>query len=249
MIFAQTDHKIRCEWGLNGTRWLAPISDAVILVDVLSFSTSVSIAAGRGATVFPYAGSVEDLPGFAASVNAQVAGRRREGASSLSPASMTRLAPGTRLVLPSPNGSTLSLATGDTPTFAGCLRNSRAVAAAALAYGPQVAVIPGGERIRSRDGSGHTLSLRFALEDLLGAGSILFHLREGAGAVAALSPEAQAAATLYESMRAQVGALVAGCGSGLELIQKGYEEDVALAAEVDVDDWAPILRGGAYVSA
>ena len=38
MTFDQSAFDIRCEWGTNGVRKLAPISDAIIIVDILSFS-------------------------------------------------------------------------------------------------------------------------------------------------------------------------------------------------------------------
>lgn len=47
MYFGQGDVDIRCEWGLAGVEALSPTSDVVIIVDVLSFSTSVDIAAVR----------------------------------------------------------------------------------------------------------------------------------------------------------------------------------------------------------
>jgi 2-phosphosulfolactate phosphatase len=39
--------------GENGVRHLAPTSDALIIVDVLSFSTEVVVAVGRGDLVYP----------------------------------------------------------------------------------------------------------------------------------------------------------------------------------------------------
>ena len=55
MTFDQSEFDVRCEWGEHGVHQLAPISDAVIIVDVLSFSTCVAIATGRGAILFPSA--------------------------------------------------------------------------------------------------------------------------------------------------------------------------------------------------
>ena len=43
---------LRCEWGPRAVAALAPISDVVIVVDVLSFSTCVDIAVARGAKVY-----------------------------------------------------------------------------------------------------------------------------------------------------------------------------------------------------
>jgi 2-phosphosulfolactate phosphatase len=40
--------QVHLEWGVTGARLAAERGDAVVVVDVLSFSTSVTIAAGRG---------------------------------------------------------------------------------------------------------------------------------------------------------------------------------------------------------
>ena len=54
MYFDQGSFDIRCEWGMEGLKELLLDSRAVVIVDVLSFSTSVDIAAGNGALVYPY---------------------------------------------------------------------------------------------------------------------------------------------------------------------------------------------------
>jgi 2-phosphosulfolactate phosphatase len=54
MIYNQAEFDIRCEWGLQGVSQLAPISDVIIIVDILSFSTSVEIATNNGAIIYPY---------------------------------------------------------------------------------------------------------------------------------------------------------------------------------------------------
>ena len=165
MFFDQREFDIRCEWGEPGVAALAPISDAVIIVDVLSFSTSVEIAARNGALVFPYRWRDDRAVGFAAAVQAVLAEPRRTvGSYSLSPASLLDIQPGTRLVLPWPNGATLTLAARPTPVFVGCLRNAAAVAAAARQLGPKIAVIAAGERWPGDH------SLRPCVEDPIGAG-------------------------------------------------------------------------------
>ncbi|WP_228376923.1 hypothetical protein [Chryseobacterium vrystaatense] len=47
MIYNQQEFEIRMEWGLKGAEMLAPVSDVMIIVDVLSFSTCVDIATQR----------------------------------------------------------------------------------------------------------------------------------------------------------------------------------------------------------
>jgi len=47
ITFDQLEFDIRFEWGEHGVTTLAPISDVVIIVDVLSFSTSVELPARR----------------------------------------------------------------------------------------------------------------------------------------------------------------------------------------------------------
>ncbi len=235
MTFDEPAFDLRCEWGEHGVAALAPISDAVIIVDVLSFSTSVSIAVQRGATVFPYRWNDQRAADFAASVQAELAApRRAAGRYSLSPASLLSIPPGTRLVLPSPNGATLSLAARPTPVLAGCLRNARAVALAAQAYGPKIAVIPAGERWPDDH------SLRPASEDLIGAGAILSYLP------GRLSPEAASAVAAFQAARPRLGEHLRQCASGQELIERGFADDVRLASELDVGDAAPILTGGAF---
>ncbi len=227
--------EIRCEWGFRGVTSLAPVSDAVIIVDVLSFSTAVTMAVSRGVTVLPYRWKDASAREFAGKMHAELAGSRSEGGVSLSPASMQHVTPGSRIVLPSPNGSTLSLATGSTPTFAGCLRNAKSVADAAMKCGSRIAVIPAGERWPEDD------SLRPALEDLLGAGAIIGYL------TGTLSPESRAAREMFYACKNYLGWYLYECLSGQELVERGFSDDIGLCGELNADSCAPFLKDGMYV--
>ena len=232
MFFEQSGYDICCEWGEQGVAVLAPISDVVIVVDVMSFSTCVDIAVSRGAIVYPYRWKDMSSLEFAKPIDAEVAGSRGKARYSLSPASLVDIPEGTRLVLPSPNGSTLTLATGSTPTLTGCLRNCRAVAEAAMGYGPRIAVIPAGERWP--DGT-----LRPAFEDWVGAGAIIGRL-EGSR-----SPEAQAAVASCHTAD-DLARILRDCSSGKELIAMGFGSDIDLISQVDVSAIVPVFRDDAY---
>lgn len=238
MVFDQRGYDIRCEWGGRGVTALAPISDVVVVVDVLSFSTSVDIAVNRGAIVYPYRGKLDEADEYAASLGAKLADpRRSDTAYSLSPESLMGVPEGTRIVLPSPNGSTLSLAAQPGPVLAGCLRNARATAEAASRCGPRIAVIPAGERWKD-DGS-----LRPSIEDWIGAGAIIESLSGSA------SPEAEIAVAAFRAVRPRLAEVVRQCISGQELVERGFERDVYLASQWNVSDRAAALVDGAYVRA
>jgi 2-phosphosulfolactate phosphatase len=64
--FDQAEYDLRCEWGLEGLLALEATSDAVVIVDVLSFSTAVDIALSKGASVLPYRWKDDSAKRFAA---------------------------------------------------------------------------------------------------------------------------------------------------------------------------------------
>lgn len=236
MIFDQSEFDLRCEWGQQGVTQLACVSDVVVIVDILSFSTCVEIATNNGATIFPYQWKDRSAQDYAKSVQAELASSKRTSNNgySLSPTSLTKITAGTKLVLPSPNGSFLTLRTGTTPTLAGCLRNCEAVAQFAQTYGSQIAVIPAGEMWE--DGS-----LRPAFEDLIGAGAILSYLN------GSLSPEAEAAVAMFHAFKKDVLAYLKKCSSGKELIARGFESDVELAGAINISNCVPLFTHSAYV--
>lgn len=221
-------------WGEAGLRSLAPVADVIVLVDVLTFTTAVSVGVRSGAAMYPYRWRDDRAADYAREAGAHLAGQRGKSRYSLSPASLMGLSAGDKLVLPSPNGATLSLRTDGKPTFAGCLRNAEATARAANMTGRNIAVIASGERW-PRDGA-----FRPALEDQIGAGAILSYL-EGTH-----SADAYATRALFEGCRDDLPSLLLGCPSGHELTQRGYRTDVELASQFNVDDQAARLSDGAY---
>lgn len=236
MFYDQREFDIRCEWGAVGVSQLAPDSDAIVIVDVLSFSTCVDIAVGNGATVYPYQWKNDSAKDYAHSLDAILANPRKQfdTSYSLSPVSLLRLPAGSRLVLPSPNGSSLSLATGQTPTFAGCLRNAEAVAQSLQQLGKKISIIPAGERWS--DGS-----LRPAIEDLIGAGAVIYYLSGNK------SPESKLAEAAFLHFKADLSSCLKQCSSGKELIGKGFSSDVDIAAALNQSRCVPMLQNGVYI--
>ena len=235
MIFNQSEFDLRLVWGIQGATELAPISDVVVIVDILSFSTAVEIATNNGAIVFPYRWKDSSAQDYAKSMKAELATNRTSTTGySLSPQSLINISGGTKLVLPSPNGSSLTLLTQETPTLAGCLRNCQAVAQFAQNYGDKIAVIPAGEKWENG-------TLRPAVEDLIGAGAILSYLS------GSLSPEAAAAVAVFDTFKNDLLDVLRKCSSGKELISRGFESDVELAAAINISDCVPVFTQKSYV--
>jgi 2-phosphosulfolactate phosphatase len=237
----QASYDIRCEWGLEGLQVLGPTSDCVVVVDVLSFTTCVTLAIDQGATVIPFVmGDRKAGDAFARRNDAQLAVNRGEISAnhrfSLSPKSMRDARAGDRIVLPSPNGSTICSAADamGLQVIAGCLLNAAAVAEAASAVGRRVSVIAAGERWPGDD------ALRPAAEDLVGAGAIISHLSSHR------SPEAEVALAAFEHAGHRLGMFIADTVSGRELRGLGYSDDVSIAAELDVTNVVPIMRAHAF---
>lgn len=247
-IFGQDAYTVRFGWGLTGARRLA--TDVSVVVDVLSFSTSVTVAVERGMQVFPYRWNDAGARQFADDHDAVLAVGRLESqrsgsvaALSLSPYSLLTGEAVPRLVLPSPNGSTIAalLAEIGSAVVVGCLRNAGAVArwlAPEVEAGRSIALIAAGERWPDD-------SLRPALEDHLGAGAILAGLVES-GCDDELSPEARVAADVFESSAVRLDERLHECVSGRELCKRGFSVDVDVAGSLDTSSTVPVLADGAF---
>jgi 2-phosphosulfolactate phosphatase len=250
---AQGGVRVRFDWGPVGAEAIGAGAAIVAVVDVLSFTTTVTVAVERGMAVLPYRWRDDSAVEVARRHDAVLAvGRSRAGPGqvSLSPASVLASQGIERLVLPSPNGSTIAAGLAGTgATVVGvCLRNATAAATWARKHlsdlGPGderlgdgvVAVIAAGERWP--DGS-----LRPAVEDLWGAGAFIHALGWGG-----LSAEAGAARAAYREVAGGLAGALGDCASGRELVGQGFGGDVAVAAQVDASVAVPVLRDGWFAA-
>ncbi|MGN9774903.1 2-phosphosulfolactate phosphatase [Micromonospora sp. H33] len=247
-VYAQPGSGARFEWGLAGAAELGRVCAALVVVDVLSFTTAVEVAVARGMRVHPFPWG-EQAAEYAVRVGAVAAvGRRRTTPDhpwSLSPAALSIAPAVADLVLPSPNGSAISAAASATgrPVVAACLRNARAVGRwlRQQGYGSTdapIGVIAAGERWP--DGS-----LRPSVEDQLGAACVLDAL---SGVPGGLSVEAAVTLAALASTP-DVPAAVRGSVSGRELTESGFTRDVDIAVEVGVSDVVPVLHRGVFTHA
>jgi len=247
-VYSQPGSGARFDWGPAGAAELARVCSVLVVVDVLSFSTAVDIAVGRGMRVHPFPWS-DQAQAYADRLGAAVAvGRKKITAEqpwSLSPAALLAAPIADELVLPSPNGSSICSAAASTsvPVVAACLRNAPAVARWLHAQGhgtvaSPVGVIAAGELWP--DGT-----LRPCVEDLLGAAAVL----DGLSMLGAtLSVESAITLAALASVR-NVPAAVRRGVSGQELIQLGFPDDVRLAVQSGISHTVPIMTDGTSFSA
>ncbi|MGC0366239.1 2-phosphosulfolactate phosphatase [Rhodococcus sp. 27YEA15] len=242
----QRAYGLRFDWGVSGARAVAPDSDVAVVVDVLSFTTTLTVAADEGIDVLPYERYDETAVAYARESGAALAVRRSVAAAgqiSLSPGTIRRASNPGRLVLPSPNGSTISfLLSSMAPICVGAsLRNSRSAAEWIVReHGSRctVAVLASGEKWPGGE-------LRPAVEDLWGAGAVVAGLL-GAGWAGEVSPEARMAADAWSAVSDDVGERLRECSSGRELTAMGYPDDVAVASELGTSESVPVLEGRVF---
>lgn len=83
--------------------------------------------------------------------------------------------------------------------------------------------------------------MRPGIEDYLGAGLILSKLQ------GSKSPEAQVCIGAYKQSETIFRELIWDCGSGRELRERGYEQDVKYCFQIDVSDVVPILHENRFI--
>ena len=147
-LFDQREFDIRCEWGSSGLAQLSPVSDVVIIVDVLSFSTAVDIATARGAPIFPYPLKDGSAAAFADSSGASLASSDRQVGflfvSALAADGSCGLPIGPALAQ---RRRAVLLAARCAHVLTACLRNASAVAQASARLGSATSPGPGGRKV------------------------------------------------------------------------------------------------------
>ena len=241
-IFSQHPYRCRIDWGLRGAREAAERGDVLVIVDTLSFSTAVVTAVHYGGIIYPCS-KTDDVKEFAKQIGGEAAvGRKdvpKQGRFSLSPLTYLNVEPDTRIVLASPNGATCSRYAQTVPyLYVGALVNVKAVAVTVSAVLDVtdlcVTVIACGERWRTPSEDGE---LRMAIEDYLGAGAILSYLQH------AKSPEARVCEGAFKYAQNDLQAILWECGSGRELREIGFGEDVHHSSQLNLYDTVPVMRG------
>lgn len=130
--------------------------------------------------------------------------------------------------------------------IAGGLRNAAAVAAHVLAVQraraerTSIALVAAGHL-----DDGDSATLRFAVEDLLGAGAVIAAL--GDLGIDHASPDAAVAGEGFRALAGAVRHLLTASGTGRALAADGGRDAVLAAAARDAASVVPVLRDGAFV--
>lgn len=233
--------RVHVGFDLAGLREGRQRGDVLVLVDVLSFSTAVAAGCSRGVVFLP-AGSRRRTEALAAEKGAVASVPRGDRPTperySLSPLSYAEAPAGLRVVLRSPNGARLAVASAGSPAVvvAGLVNATAAGTAAtagAKATGKGVTVVACGERVRGR-----SRRRRFAAEDLLGAGAV------AAAVDLPRTGEAEVAVRAYVAAMSDLEKVLLATESGEQLVGAGWKDDVLYAARLDSLRTVPLLSDG-----
>lgn len=246
-LFSQSSYECKVEWGRRGAREAAERGDIVIIVDVLSFSSTVVSALKYEALIYPYPPHLDGKE-YASSLGAEyILGRAESskiGKPTLSPVTFNPEHANKKYVLSSMNGSFCTWIASKIPALLiGCLLNAASVAHAANQLKSEtkanITVVPCGEQWESvRENED---SLRPSMEDYLGAGAILANLQ------GSQSPEAIICAGAFKSVKQRVDTLMWESGSGRELRNRGYGDDVKHCTRLNVYETVPILHSNHFI--
>jgi 2-phosphosulfolactate phosphatase len=243
LFLDQSPFEIKVEWGQRGARDASDRGDIVIIVDVLSFSSTVVTAVDHGAEIYPCSPPInESVKAYAREINAQMVWGRAEalqfGGHSLSPTTFTSADRGQKFVMCSLNGAACTRVASKVPALLiGSFLNASAVAQIAnqlrAKLNANLTVIPCGEQWPNSLENEN--KLRPGIEDYLGAGMIVSQL------IGSKSPEAEVCVGAFEYAENRLNELIWDAASSRELRERGYEQDVIHCSKVDISKAVPIL--------
>ena len=241
----QLDHRVRFDWGPTGAAAIADGADVAVVVDVLSFTTTLCVAVERGMTVLPFRWKDERAAAYAEERDGHPRRRPARGAGAAGPRRRSACRRRRCRRCPASSGSSCRRRTARRSRSASPTPAPR-WSVPACATGPPS---PAGSLAPRRHDRGRrrrrALARRLAPPVRRGP----LGRRCGAGAPAAATtcrPEARVAADAVPGRRGDVRRRrCTDCASGLELSAAGFAEDVAVAAELDVSDVVPVLADGA----
>ena len=239
--FSQTNFCCRLEWGRDGAKLAIERGDAVVIVDTLSFSTTVVTAIHNGALIYPCS-DPQELNEITSKYSCEKAVHRDDvpakGRYSLSAETFREIEPDTRVSLMSVNGGACCHnSVRSEELLIGAFINAEAIAnrlSQLLDKGnAAVTIVACGERWQMplEDGA-----LRFAVEDYLAAGAILSYL------VQDKSPEARVCQAAYNSLENNIVDILWECTSGLELRAAGFSHDVEFSAQLNLYDTVVVMK-------
>jgi 2-phosphosulfolactate phosphatase len=240
---------MRIEVSLLPTQTFDASRSVCIVVDVLRASTSIVTLLERGASPVVAAAGIDEARALHGRLPDYLLCGERGGLPPRgfdygnSPAEFSRLAlTGRGAILATSNGTRLLAELADAPAvIVGCLLNRTAAARAATGIareqGLDIAVIC------SAAYGGTT----FVLEDALGAGAIVDAALSAEPALEA-GDAARFARDAFLAAASDLPTVVASASHAKELIEAGFEEDVAYCARLDVSTVAPSLQRGEDVS-
>ncbi|MFD0710519.1 2-phosphosulfolactate phosphatase [Paenibacillus sp. GCM10027626] len=251
MFFDQSPFEVKLEWGQKGARIASDRGDIVIIVDVLSFSSTVVTAVEYGAEIYPYPPPInDDAKAYADRIGAKMVWGRAESIKydghSLSPLSFTASDKGQKFIMCSLNGAACSRIASKVPALlVGCPLNATAVVNKAnylrTKLKSDITVIACGEKWP--DAADSEYQLRPGIEDYLGAGMILAKLN------GSKSSEAEVCIGAYEYSKNKLAELIWDSTSGRELRERGYGQDVIHCSQVDYSAIVPVLCGDSFANA
>ncbi len=238
-----TNKICKFNWGRDGAIEASEDNDYVVIVDTLSFSTTVAYATTNSVRVYPQALG-DDTTELSKKYDAEIAVGRlcvpEKGRFSLSPLTYNSIEKNTKVVLPALNGGTCCKLAQENSAkvIVGALVNAKAVANHIMTYIAEsdnsinISVIACGERFKEPNMDGE---IRFAIEDYLGAGAIISELE------IEKTPEAIVCEGAFKSSKNILNKLIWECESGIELREIGFGDDVVFASKLNSINVVPIL--------